>query len=157
MRRSLALAVCAWLVAFVLRACARPLFDTVENSRDAMPPVFSWVGGRSVEVPLVTMIAVPVLVYAIALAWWRLRLTWLASAGVGLFVGGAFANASERLAFGSVTDYIPISWPDRYLANFADLAIVAGIVLLASALLHSCAVRSAGFRSDQERGAMTPN
>jgi hypothetical protein len=46
-----------------------------------------------------------------------------------------------------VTDYIPVSWPDAYLVNFADLAILAGTVLLAGGLLHSCAVRYAASRS----------
>src|SRR5512144_2438905 len=146
MRRSLDLTVCTWLLALVLRAYAKSFLDTLENSRHVMPPVFGWVpAGRPVEVPAVTAIVVLIVVYGITLAWWRLRLTWPASTGLGLFMGGAAANTSERLAFGSVTDYIPIhlpiSWSARYLANFADLAIVMGTVLLAGALLHSCAAR----------------
>jgi signal peptidase (SPase) II len=149
MRHSLAVAVWTWLLAFVFRACAQSFLETLENSRQVMPPLVGWLtNGRPVEIPAVTAIVVPMILYAIALAWWRLRLTWPASTALGLFVGGAAANTSERLAFGGVTDYIPISWSDTYLANFADLAIVTGTVLLAGALLHSCAVRCATCRSE---------
>ena len=153
MRGSLAVAVCTWLLAFVLRACVTPFLDTLENSRQVMPPVFGWMAnGQPVEIPALTAIVVPMILYAIALAWWRLRLTWPASAGLGLFAGGAAANTSERLAFGGVIDYIPISWPDTYLANFADLAILAGIMLLVGGLLHSCAVRRRACRSTSGAG-----
>jgi signal peptidase (SPase) II len=145
MRRSLAVAVCTWILALVLRAGAQSFLETLENSRQVMPPLFGWMAnGQPVEIPAFTAIVVPMILYAIALAWWRLRLTWPASTGLGLFVGGAAANTSERLAFGGVIDYIPISWPDAYLLNVADLAILAGTALLAGGLLHSCARRSGG-------------
>lgn len=148
MRRSLAVAVWTWLLALVLRVSVMPFLDTLENSHYVVPPVFGWmVNGQPVEIPAVTAIVVPIILYAIALAWWRFRLTWLASTGLGLFVGGAASNTSERLAFGGVIDYIPISWPGAYLVNFADLAILAGTVLLAGGLLHSCAVRYRASRS----------
>jgi hypothetical protein len=47
---------------------------------------------------------------------------------VGLCVGGALGNVGELAAFGSVTDFIPL--PPRILASPADLAIVAGFVLV---------------------------
>ncbi len=157
MRRSVAVAVCTWLLAFVLRASVTLFLDTLENSHSMIPPVFGWMAnGRPVEIPALTAIVVPIILYAIALAWWRLRLTWPASTGLGLFVGGAAANTSERLAFGGVIDYIPISWPDSYLVNFADLAILAGTVLLAGGLLHSCAVRYAACRSSEGKKPSQP-
>jgi hypothetical protein len=110
MRRSLAVAVCTWILTLVLRAGAQSFLETLENSRQVMPPLFGWMAnGQPVEIPAFTAIVVPMILYAIALAWWRLRLTWPASTGLGLFVGGAAANTSERLAFGGVIDYIPIS------------------------------------------------
>lgn len=151
MRRSLALAVSTWLLAFALRAFARAELDTLENPRHLMSPPFSWVGSGSVEIPVVTTIIVLFTLYATVLAWWRLRPTRLAATGLGLFVGGAAANTTERLAFGAVTDYIPIAWPDTYLANFADLAILTGAIVLASALLHSCALRYTERRGKRER------
>ena len=158
MRRSLAVAVCTWLLAFVLRVSVMPFLDTLENAHYVVPPVFGWmVNGQPVQISAFTAIVVPIILYAIALVWWRFRLTWPASTGLGLFVGGAAANTSERLAFGGIIDYIPISWPDAYLVNFADLAVLAGTVLLAGALLHSCAVRYRASRSKASVAARRMN
>jgi hypothetical protein len=132
MRWSLIVVACTWLVAMILRACARLLVDTLENPDG----VLSLPGGGLVEIPLVNTVLVLILLYVVILVWWRLRPTWLAATGLGLYVGGAAANATERFAFGAVTDYIPIPWPEPYLANFADLAMITGGVVLTGALIH---------------------
>ncbi len=50
---------------------------------------------------------------------------WVA---VGLLSGGALGNLIDRVLEGAVTDYVDfLSWPPF---NFADVAIVAGVLLL---------------------------
>jgi signal peptidase II len=58
---------------------------------------------------------------------------WVA---VGLLAGGALGNLADRLRTGAVTDYIDLnllSWPPF---NLADVAITAGVVLLALGYLR---------------------
>jgi signal peptidase II len=55
---------------------------------------------------------------------------WVA---IGLLSGGALGNLADRVREGAVTDYVDIlSWP---AFNLADLAITAGVVLLALSYL----------------------
>jgi signal peptidase II len=54
---------------------------------------------------------------------------WIAA---GLLVGGALGNLADRVRDGAVTDFIDLPvWPTF---NLADLAIVAGVVLLVLAV-----------------------
>jgi signal peptidase II len=54
---------------------------------------------------------------------------WLAA---GLLVGGALGNLADRVRDGAVTDFIDLPlWPTF---NLADLAIVAGVLLLVLAV-----------------------
>jgi signal peptidase II len=56
---------------------------------------------------------------------------WVAA---GLIAGGALGNLADRLRAGAVTDYVEIgSWPPF---NLADVAITAGVVLLALIFLR---------------------
>ena len=58
----------------------------------------------------------------------------LTAAGLGLIVGGAFGNAIDRLHWPGVMDFVlfhidTAAWSFRwYVFNFADIAIVAGVV-----------------------------
>ncbi len=57
----------------------------------------------------------------------------LTAAGLGLIIGGALANAVDRVRLGGVADYfLPhafgIDWPNVF--NIADVAIVAGVAVL---------------------------
>jgi signal peptidase II len=53
---------------------------------------------------------------------------WVA---VGLLAGGALGNLADRVRVDAVTDYVSIaSWPNF---NLADVAITAGVLLLAVA------------------------
>ena len=70
-----------------------------------------------------------------------LILGWFAAAGersgmwlgVGLLVGGAVGNLIDRIRLDGVTDFIdPPMWPSF---NVADVAITAGVVVLAFAAL----------------------
>jgi hypothetical protein len=140
MRLSLIVACGTWLLALVLRALANAHVDTVQNPRQILSPPLAWLkalGPTSIQVPVISSVTVLLFICAIVLVWWRLRLPRLAATGLGLFVGGAGANTVEQTTFGSVTDYIPISWPNDYVLNMADIGIVAGGVLLAIALVGS--------------------
>lgn len=75
---------------------------------------------------------------AVALLWiWLARAgTRLTAAALGLIIGGALGNAIDRLAYGAVADFVLLhfetgAWRfNWYVFNFADVAIVAGVVLL---------------------------
>ena len=69
---------------------------------------------------------------AVLFAWWRRRrASTTEQAAYALLVAGAFGNAIDRVGRGYVVDFIEIHrWP---IFNVADMAIVAGAVLLAIA------------------------
>jgi signal peptidase II len=64
-----------------------------------------------------------------ALAWWRNRGAGVAfHVALALVVGGAVANLVDRIARGSVVDFLHLAhWP---IFNVADVAIVSGGLLL---------------------------
>ena len=68
---------------------------------------------------------------SLALAVWLARLeSRLGAASIGLIIGGAVANAIDRIAYGAVADFFSLhafgfQW---YVFNIADTAIVAGVV-----------------------------
>ena len=77
---------------------------------------------------------------SVALAVWLARLaSTLAAASIGLIIGGAVANAIDRIAYGAVADFFSLhifgfQW---YVFNVADTAIVAGVAgLLYDSLLR---------------------
>jgi signal peptidase II len=58
----------------------------------------------------------------------------LSRLALGLILGGALGNLIDRLRLGGVTDFISIGfWP---AFNVADMAITAGIIVFAYALLR---------------------
>ena len=86
-------------------------------------------------------VAVVVVIFAFLISQLRGRAIWLAGA---LLVGGALGNLADRVRDGAVTDFIDLPlWPTF---NLADLAIVAGVLMLI--LTHD----GAGERSADERG-----
>jgi signal peptidase II len=57
---------------------------------------------------------------------------WL---GIGLLAGGALGNLADRVRADAVTDFLdPVIWP---VFNLADIAITAGVVVIALAALGS--------------------
>jgi len=78
---------------------------------------------------LIGFTAVAVVCLAVWLATSHNRLTALA---VGLMIGGALGNGADRVIHGAVADFFSFHaygfyW---YIFNLADVAIVAGVVLL---------------------------
>lgn len=55
--------------------------------------------------------------------------------GFGLVIGGAVSNIFDRLATGTVTDFLNIGLPNRF--NFADVGIVIGLILMNTKSLKS--------------------
>ena len=64
--------------------------------------------------------------------WLAAQVRPLLAAAIGLVLGGALANATDRLVHGAVADFFHLyagsfSW---YVFNIADVAIVAGVAVL---------------------------
>jgi signal peptidase II len=72
---------------------------------------------------------------AVLFAWWRSRrASTMLQAAYALIAAGALGNVIDRLRRGYVVDFIEIHrWP---IFNVADIAIVAGAVLLAIVALR---------------------
>ena len=67
------------------------------------------------------------------IAWWLWRTTTrLVGVALGLILGGAIGNAIDRFSYGWVADfyYFHVGGFHWYVFNLADVAIVAGVVLL---------------------------
>jgi signal peptidase II len=88
---------------------------------------------------------------AVVLLWvWLARApSRLTAAALGLIIGGALANAIDRLHWPGVLDFVLLhvetaSWSFRwYVFNLADVAIVAGVVgLLYESLRGGSAVKA---------------
>lgn len=98
----------------------------IENSGAAFSilPNFDW---------LFLIVAAAVLVGAVW-NWRRLAAEpWWVQAAVGMLVGGAIANAIDRITQGYVVDFIQLPhWP---VFNVADMGITVGMVLLVLRLL----------------------
>jgi len=56
----------------------------------------------------------------------------LTAAALGLIIGGALANALDRMVYGAVADFFHFHWGEFswYVFNIADIAIVAGVLAL---------------------------
>lgn len=73
------------------------------------------------------------LLITVVLWIWLARATHpLAAAALGLIIGGALGNALDRVIYGAVADFVHLHWGtwSWYIFNVADIAIVAGVVLL---------------------------
>ena len=73
-----------------------------------------------------------VITVGVAIMAWRAS-SLLASGGLGLILGGALGNLSNRLQFhGAVFDFLALHLGKTplFVCNFADIAISAGAVLL---------------------------
>jgi signal peptidase II len=85
---------------------------------------FSFLAGTGALVYVVTAIALIALVTFMLMQPQR-RLLWLPT---GMLVGGAVGNLIDRIASGSVIDYIKLPhWP---AFNVADMSITFGVIIL---------------------------
>jgi signal peptidase II len=60
------------------------------------------------------------------------QLSWSVVIGLCFVVGGGLGNIYDRIAYGSVTDFIPIDFGlfETGIFNFADMAVMSGVGLL---------------------------
>ena len=99
---------------------------------------FSLLQGSSIphKTTLLAVLASIALV-GVGVAWWRRRARATASEHVAfaMILAGAVGNVSDRLRRGFVVDFIHVShWP---VFNVADIAVVAGVLLLALTMLRA--------------------
>lgn len=92
---------------------------------------YGWFSSHAAEAQWV-LIGVSLIVSAFLWRWMARVNRPLTAAALGLIIGGALANALDRLRFGAVADFFHFyvgnfSW---YIFNLADIAIVAGVALL---------------------------
>lgn len=88
---------------------------------------FGLAAGGGTGLVLLTALALVVVGYLFARNPTRPGM-WVA---VGLLAGGALGNLADRVRVDAVTDYVSIaSWPNF---NLADVAVTAGVLLLALA------------------------
>ena len=83
-----------------------------------------------------------VLILIMVLFYWR-RLSifdsLLSRVGLSLYLGGAIGNLTDRMRFGSVTDFIDFRfWP---AFNVADASMSVGVILFVYSLLMSKSVK----------------
>lgn len=103
---------------------------------------------RDAHRPIRILLAGAVVVLPFAWSAWRSR--W-GVVGLGLLVGGALANAAERLVYGSVVRFIhlPRTGSTAVVMNLADAAILGGaILLLQAAILEVWGRRPRKLRAD---------
>jgi signal peptidase II len=92
---------------------------------------YGWFAGHSAETRII-LVVVSLAVSALLWAWLARSTRPLAASGIGLIIGGALANALDRIIHGAVADFFHFhagnfSW---YIFNLADVAIVAGVAAL---------------------------
>jgi signal peptidase II len=99
-----------------------PLGLTLSHNRGI---AFGLAGGAGMGLVLVTVVALAFVGFLFSRDPTRPWM-WVA---VGLVAGGALGNLADRVRADAVTDYVDLPhWPPF---NLADMAIVAGVVLLA--------------------------
>lgn len=110
-----------------------PFFDLVLAWNQGIS--FGWFqnDGPTAQIVLMAIKAVAVVVLGV---WMARSQTALATAALGLIIGGAIGNGIDRLAYGAVVDFAlfhvqigenTFNW---YVFNLADVAIVAGVAAL---------------------------
>ncbi len=84
------------------------------------------------------LIAITLVVCAVLWLWLCRSVRPLTAAALGLVIGGALANALDRVLHGAVADFFLLHWGawSWYVFNLADMAIVAGVALLLYESFH---------------------
>jgi len=80
------------------------------------------------------LLALKVIAVALLLVWLARTRSQLVGLALGLIIGGAIGNAIDRAVHGAVMDFVlfhitAANWTfEWYVFNFADAAIVAGVI-----------------------------
>ncbi len=112
-----------------------PLGLTLAHNRGV---AFGLAGGAGAPLIVITLLALGVVGYLFARNPTRPGM-WVAA---GLVAGGAIGNLVDRVRAGEVTDFVDLSpWPPF---NLADVAIVAGVLLLVFVYLREAEREAAG-------------
>jgi signal peptidase II len=106
-----------------------PVFDLVLTWNRGIS--YGWLSSHAREAQwLLTLASI---IASVALWVWlaRTRAPLIAGA-LGLIIGGALANALDRVVYGAVADFFHFHWGgfSWYVFNVADIAIVAGVAAL---------------------------
>ena len=108
---------------------------------EVWPPIFNftWVENRGVSFGLFGdgsarwMLSIFSVIVAGVLGWWALKADRrLLVSAIGLVMGGAIGNVSDRIRFGFVVDFLDFSGTGVFpwVFNVADSAITIGVILL---------------------------
>jgi signal peptidase II len=89
------------------------------------------------ELPVWALAGLAAVAVAGMLVWWWRSADPLVRTGLMLIIGGALSNAIDRMVYGGVADFFRLHWGDMsfFVFNIADVAISAGVVLLAADVL----------------------
>lgn len=92
---------------------------------------YGWFAQHS-DTGRIALIVLSVVISAVLWVWLARVRHPLGAAAIGLVIGGALANALDRIVHGAVADFFLFhafgyAW---YVFNLADVAIVAGVALL---------------------------
>ncbi len=81
---------------------------------------------------VISLIAIAALIGVVAYATGLQRQQLLARIGLALIIGGAGGNLIDRIAVGSVVDFVDVYWRDYHFwaFNVADSAITVGVAAM---------------------------
>ncbi|MBC8449339.1 MAG: signal peptidase II [Chloroflexi bacterium] len=85
--------------------------------------------GGTALLAIAVVVIVAIIVYTRYLSTER----WLVLLSLGLQLGGALGNLTDRLRFGHVVDFIKVGWWPNF--NVADMSLITGVALLALLVL----------------------
>jgi signal peptidase II len=76
------------------------------------------------------LIVVSLIAVAGLLVWMANSMTRFAALSLGLIIGGALGNLTDRFVYGAVADFFHFHYGDLswYIFNVADVAITAGVI-----------------------------
>ncbi|MCL6453051.1 MAG: signal peptidase II [Alicyclobacillus sp.] len=100
---------------------------------------------------LLVLIAV-VVVAAVVFVKSRYRLNWTTQVGLGLLLGGALGNLTDRMVWGTVVDYVYVVAIHYPVFNLADSAIVVGVLLILVRNLFGSGRKQGGADVEQRNG-----
>ena len=92
------------------------------------------------NIPL-TWLSLVVIIFIISYIWKKRQdTTWSVSLALGLILGGALGNLTDRIRLGYIIDFIDFRiWP---VFNIADSAITIGLIILAWKIVTSRCIQS---------------